>query len=244
MPRFFVNKDSVLGSKVILTGSDINHIIKVLRKDIGDIIEVVDGSGYRYEAKIISITKQELIAEILVKQIEAAEKVKVTIFQSIPKSDKMETIIQKCTELGASRIVPFISERTVVTMDNEKIDKKLQRWRKIAQEACKQCKRAIIPEVTYIYSLQDILDEVSMYDLSIVAYEKEKISIKKILKGNTNITNISIIIGPEGGFTETEIKQLIEGGVYAVSLGKRILRTETAGMAVLCIIMYELGEME
>lgn len=244
MPRFFVKKDNVSDSKVIITDADIKHIVNVLRKGIGDILEVSDGEGNKYTVKITSISKDQIIADILEKQVECSSKINVTLYQSLPKAGKMDLIIQKCTELGVEKIVPFISKRTVVNIDNKAQDKKVQRWRKIAVEACKQCNRTTIPNISTIYTLEEVLREINTYDLSLLAYEKEKSSMKQILKENRDSRNIAIIVGPEGGFEESEVKRLTDKGVRSITLGPRILRTETAGMAMLCIVMYEFGCLE
>lgn len=245
MPKFFVDKNCIFDSKIILSGDDMRHIVKVLRKNIDDIIEVFDGNGNSYKVKILEINKENITTEIIEKSYQQDAKINITLFQSLPKMDKMELIIQKCTELGISKIVPFISERTVVKIDNKKTElSKLDRWRKIAQEACKQCGRAMVPEIDYICNYKDVLDKLKIYDINIFAYEKEdKLNLKSVLRENPEIKNISIIIGPEGGFSEKEVEQAIAHRAKAITLGPRILRTETAGMAILSILMYELGDM-
>ena len=244
MPKFFVGKNCISDSKVILTGADINHIIKVLRMNTGSILSVSDGDGTDYTVKIVEVCKDKIIAEILDKQIEKNSGLKITLYQSVPKTDKMETIIQKCTELGIYKIVPFISEHTVVNIkDKDLSDKKLERWRKIAKEACKQCRRSTIPIIDSVCDFQKVLDDIELYDLNIFSYEKADLSLKHLFNDASNVKNASIIVGPEGGFAEIEAQRIINKGVKPISLGKRILRTETAGMAVLCIIMYELGDM-
>jgi len=242
MPKFFIKKDSISNSKLLLTGADINHIIKVLRKNVGDILEASDGEGCSYRVEITDVFTDKIIANILEKKVEKESNISVTLYQSIPKSDKMDIIIQKCTELGISKIVPFTSLRTVVIIDSKNEDKKLQRWRKIGQEACKQCKRSTIPQISSIYTFEKLLKDIKMHDLCMIAYEKETLSIKKVLKDNSDAKSIAIIVGPEGGFEEQEIEQARSLGAKSVTLGERILRTETAGMATLCIIMYELED--
>lgn len=244
MQKFFVSRENINDSKVIITGDDIKHISKVLRKSIGDILIVSDGYGMEYEVKISQLDKEKLYADILQKTQAKIQTLEVTLYQALPKLDKMDTIIQKCTELGITKIVPYISEFTVITIDEKKSDKKTERWRKIALEACKQCGRSVIPDVTPIHSFEDMLSEQQHYDIGIFAYEKENSSVKKLLKENSESKRISIIIGPEGGFSKEEARKIVEYGAKSVGLGPRILRTETAGMVVLCIIMYELGGME
>lgn len=243
MPKFFIKKDSIINSKLLLTGADINHIIKVLRKSTGDILEASDGEGSGYIIRISEIHKDKIIAEILEEKVEKCNDISVTLYQSIPKGDKMDLIVQKCTELGAARIVPFISERTVVVIDDKNKAKKVERWRKIGQEACKQCMRSTVPKVSDIYSYDKVVSEVSEYDLCVVAYEKENVSLKRILKENNSSKSLAVIVGPEGGFSETEIQRAVNNGTKSVSLGSRILRTETAGMIILGNIMYELEDM-
>lgn len=244
MPKFFIKKENISDSKLILTGTDINHIIKVLRKKIGDILEASDGEGFEYKARITAIEEDKILADILEKNDDIDSDIKITLYQSLPKSDKMDIIIQKCTELGISKIIPFISRYTIVVIDQNKEDKKIQRWRKIAQEACKQCRRSTIPQVTEVYDFDKLIDEISNYDLCIMAYEKESIKLKDVLKSHKNAKNIAIIVGPEGGFTEDEVKRVISKDAKTVSLGKRILRTETASMALLSIITYELEDVQ
>lgn len=186
--------------------------------------------------------------------------VKVTLFQGIPKSGKMESIIQKCVELGIYEIIPVWTERTVVT-DKGNFAKKIDRWQKIADEAVKQCRRGIIPEIARDMKLKDAANMFSAYDLVMLAYEgEEKCSIKDCLESSINdcrrgctetdcasdlkrtagLANIAIIIGPEGGFSDAEAKMMTEAGAHSVTLGKTILRTETAGPAMLAMIMYAL----
>jgi 16S rRNA (uracil1498-N3)-methyltransferase len=158
MPKFFINKESIINSKLLLTGADNNHIIKVLRKGIGDTLQVSDGEGFNYLIQISDINNDRIIAEILEKKVENCSDINITLYQSIPKSDKMDLIVQKCTELGVQKIVPFISERTVVIIDNKNQNKKVERWRRIAQESCKQCMRATIPNVSEIYSFDQVIN--------------------------------------------------------------------------------------
>lgn len=243
MQKFFVDRENINDSKVIITGDDIKHITKVLRKGIGDVLTVSDGHGMEYEVKIAQMDKGKIHADIIQKIQSQMQTLEITLYQALPKSDKMDTIIQKCTELGIAKIVPYISEYTVVTIDDKKFDKKLERWRKIALEACKQCGRPIMPEIAQIHGFDNLLNEINSYDLSILAYEKENSSIKKLLSQSSSSKKIAVIVGPEGGFSSEEVRKITNHGAKSVGLGPRILRTETAGMAILCIIMYELGDM-
>ena len=243
MQKFFVDKENINDSKVIITGDDIKHIVKVLRKGVGDILKVSDGQGLEYEVKISHLEKEKVYADIIQKSQVEIQALEVTLYQALPKSDKMDSIIQKCTELGIAKIAPYVSEHTIVTVDKGKSDKKVERWRKVALEACKQSGRSIVPEIANVHTFDNVLNEMRGYDLNIFAYEKGNYSIKKLLKENAESKRISVVVGPEGGFSEEEARKIIGNGAKAVGLGPRILRTETAGMAVLCIIMYELGDM-
>lgn len=278
MARVFVDSEQIEGGIVTITDKDdIHHITRVLRLGCGDRIDVSDKTEYEYECEIIApgegSTKPDgtkpngVQAEgaILAKVIESRKfarepGVKVTLFQGIPKSGKMESIIQKCVELGIYEIVPVWTERTVVT-DKGNFAKKIDRWQKIAGEAVKQCRRGIIPEIACDMKLKDAASMFSAYDLVMLAYEgEEKLSIKDCiersikdcpdgcpetvcasdLKHTAGPANIAIIIGPEGGFSDGEAKFLTEAGAHSVTLGKTILRTETAGPAMLAMIMYAL----
>jgi 16S rRNA (uracil1498-N3)-methyltransferase len=170
--------------------------------------------------------------------------VKITLFQGLPKAQKMELIIQKCVEIGIFKIQPVITQRVVVKTEGKDISNKLERWRRISEEAAKQSNRGIIPEILEPITFDMGIENIKNQDLSIVPYEKEKGNgLKKILIDNSYAKNVGIIIGPEGGFDEYEIDKCIKNGVIPVTLGPRILRTETAGVAVSSMILYELGDM-
>lgn len=247
MPKFFVDSSNIQGSIAKIYGSDVRHITKVLRLTTQSIIIICDGEGFDYVARLSKIESDSLTLDIIEKKPCIAEpKLKVTLFQSIPKNPKMEYIIEKCTELGIDSICPVITERTVVKVDSsESAQKKLERFRKIASESVKQCARGAIPTVYDIYSLEETVGLIKCLDLVIIAYENEKeVSLKSILTDNKDVSSIGIFIGPEGGFTESEIDFLKSHGAKTITLGNRILRTETAGQAVLSAIMYEFDEMQ
>ncbi len=243
MARVFVNPEMIDESTVTITDTgDIRHITRVLRLGEGDRIEVSDKTEYEYDCIIASAAEDTIIAEIAAKRKFASEPaVKVTLFQGIPKAGKMEAIVQKCVELGIYEIVPVWTERTVVT-DKGNLKKKLERWQKIADEAVKQCRRGIIPSVAKDAKLAGL--SFDGYDLVLLAYEnEERQGLKDCLeaidkKGTEKPKKIAIIIGPEGGFSENEVKLMTESGARSVTLGKTILRTETAGPAMLAMIMY------
>ncbi len=251
MRRFFTGPENI-GQKTIIidNGDDIHHMTKVLRLKEGDVIDVSDTVEWEYRASIISISAEEVHLRILYKQAFSAEpRTRITLFQGIPKQSKMETIIQKNVELGIQRIVPVFMERTVV-VDKGSFHKKINRWQKVADETVKQCKRGIIPTVDDAAGMDDVIGELADFDLVILPYENEKnTTIKDVLLEVTNPLalemfgkpeQIAVIIGPEGGFSEKEAEAIIKAGGKSVSLGKTVLRTETAGMAAVAMIMYEL----
>ncbi len=217
---------------------------KVLRLSVGDELDISDGAAWEYHVEIEEMTADEAKLLILDKQKFAREpEIQVTLFQGVPKAGKMEGIIQKCVELGVHAITPVFMERTVV-VDKGNFGKKLDRWQKISDEAVKQCKRGIIPEVRESLKFKDMVEELDEYDLILFPYENEENrTIKDCLRGLENpesVKTIAIIIGPEGGFADKEAVLLDEAGAERVSLGKTILRTETAGPAALAMTMYEL----
>ncbi|MCR1897849.1 16S rRNA (uracil(1498)-N(3))-methyltransferase [Irregularibacter muris] len=248
MHRFFVEPNQIedINNRIIILGEDVKHIDKVLRLKEGEEIEVCDGRGTDYRAIIQQMKKDEVIAKVEEKFPSKGEpNIEVTLYQGLPKSTKMDFILQKCIELGIKKIVPLNTERTIVKLENEKAQqKKLERWQRIAYEAAKQSKRGSIPEITPVKDLKNIWQELSENDLNIIAYENEDTQkIRDLLtKENPWPKKIGVIIGPEGGFEEEEIRQAIDKKVLPVSLGSRILRTETAGIVALTILMYALGE--
>lgn len=243
MSRFFVDASDVGDRTIdIVSREDIRHITKVLRLSAGDRIEVSDSAQWEYEAEIISVEDTCVEARILDKQKFAREpQVHVTLFQGIPKQSKMETVVQKCVELGVYSIVPVFTERTVVA-DKGNFEKKRQRWQKVSAEAVKQCRRGIIPQIGRELKFQQMIQQLSAFDLVVFPYENETgRTIKDSLRGLAQKPEkVALIIGPEGGFSDTEAQTLKDLGADCVTLGKTILRTETAGLAALSMIMYEL----
>jgi len=245
--RFFVNETDIRSSRVIISGGDAKHITKVLRLGRGDYITVSDGKGNDCLAGISKIMPDAVYAEIIgVMGGNTESPIEVCLFQGIPKADKMETIIQKSVELGVKSIVPVMTERTVVRFDNAgSAEKKASRWRKISLEAAKQCNRSIIPGVESPVNFADALELMRSFDLAVIPYENDKLnSLKSFIKKNINrrIARAAVMIGPEGGFSEEEIDKARSFNIETVTLGPRILRTETAGIAVIAILMYELGD--
>lgn len=243
MSKFFVDPSNIVGQTIRITDAeDRKHLTKVLRLGSGDTISVSDTVSFEYEAEIISVEKDYVDARILEKHPFTREpELKITLFQGVPKQGKMETIIQKTVELGVYAIVPVFTDRTVV-VDHGGFHKKIERWQKVSDEAVKQCKRGIIPEILPEKKFKEALRDLTTYDLILFPYENEaNRSIKDCLRTlDGKPHTAAIIIGPEGGFSDQEAKELEWIGAQSVTLGKTILRTETAGMAALAMVMYEL----
>ena len=247
MSKFFVKDNQINNNIINIVGEDVNHIANVLRMKKEEELQVCNQeTGENYITKITSFSKEKIECEIVEKMCKTVESnVDITLFQGIPKFDKMELIIQKNTEVGVKRIVPVLMERTVVKIDDKTASKKIERWQKIAEVASKQSMRDIIPKIENIIKLKDInIDE---YDSILVAYENEdknmlKKELIKLKDTKQEKYNIAIIIGPEGGIAEKEIGILKDMGAIFVSLGKRILRTETAGIVMAGNIIYELED--
>lgn len=247
MSRFFTDSSNVdkEAGKLLIRGDDVNHIKNVLRANPGDKLTVSDGSGDVYSVCIESFENDRITATIIdIFTNKTEPPIDITLFQGVPKSDKMETIIQKCVELGVKKIVPVITERTVVKFkDLKDMESKTARWRRISLEAAKQCNRGIVPEVGMPVKLDKAYAASANYAVSLIPYENETYtSMRKYIDGYVS-GSICIFIGPEGGFDEGEIEKAQQHGIKPVTLGPRILRTETAGSAVLSVLMYELGDM-
>lgn len=246
MPKFFIDKNLIIDNRTVISDENALHIAKVLRANQGDSLTLCDGEGTDYEAIIESVSKNQVSLIINSSHMCPAEpSIEVTLFQGLPKQSKMDYIIEKCTELGISRIVPIVTKRCVAAVRDDKAEeKKLVRWRKIALEAAKQCGRGVIPQVSGVMQLNEAAKLSKSLDLTVVAYENEHNLPLKTALENKSPKSIGIFIGPEGGFENDEIKNLHDLNVPAVSLGKRILRTETAGCAVLTAMMYEFNELK
>ena len=251
MSKFFVNQNQINNNIISIQGQDVNHIKNVLRYQLGDSIVVCDNdTSTNYKCEIISIDKDSINCKIIEQLDSSTESnIKLTVFQGLPKADKMELIIQKGTELGISTFVPVSMKRSIVKLDSKDASKKQTRWQTIAEVASKQCGRDLIPQVESVITFKQLLDRCNDFDLTILAYEQEKqLSIKQVLEQlkfgskykNKEHINIAFIVGPEGGIDDQEAIQLQDKNVQVVTLGKRILRTETAPLALASIIMYEL----
>ena len=244
-PRFFVDPGGISDGAVRITGPDVVHITRALRLGKGTAVVVLDGRGKSYEAEILNTGRDEVLCEIKKELMEVpACPVKVTLVQGIPKGDKMDIIIQKGTELGVSRVVPLICSRAVVKLDGERALRKSERWQRIALEAAKQCRRPDVPEVSGPADLARVLAALPEKSLALIPWEEENtVSLKDILHKNNTGEEIYVFIGPEGGFTPGEVEQARASGVRPVTLGPRILRTETAGIAVLALVLCRWGDL-
>lgn len=238
MPKFFTTADYISDNHLKITGEDVGHISKVLRMSPGDAIIVCDGEGNDYDGEIAEITKTEVIVKIIRKYVcDAEPEVKVTLYQALPKQGKMEYIIQKTTELGVDRIIPVYTKRCVV-----KPSDKTERWGKVALSAAKQCGRGIVPQVLPTITFDDAISQFADYDCALMPYECEEDGRLKDILSCKGYKTIALFIGPEGGFDPMEVEAAVKSGAKTVTLGKRILRTETAASAVLPVIMYENNE--
>jgi len=242
MPKYFVEPENIKDNSIIITGEDVKHISTVLRAKIGNTLEVCNGCSEDFECKIKEISKEQIELEIVSKAPCYAEpKTKITLFQGLPKADKMELIIQKCVEIGIDKIVPVATERAVVKLNDKEKVKKVERWQKISLSAAKQSGRGIIPKIENVISYNEAIKEGKALQNAVILYEnEEKRELKEILK-NIKGEEIGIFIGPEGGFSDEEINKAKAEGIGTVSLGERILRTETAAVVATAIFLYELG---
>ena len=249
MHKFFTTKELINGDVAKIIGDDVKHIYKVLRISEGEKVTLNNCEGVEYLGRVKSVSKQEVLIEILEKlESNNESNVKIYLFQGLPKSQKMDLIVQKGTELGITEFIPTITHRVDVKLKGE--FKKLDRLNRIALEAAKQSKRSIIPKVSEPIDFNEVLEKINSLDLLIVPYENAnnfgiKTLINELRKENNidNIKNIGIFVGPEGGIEEDEIERLKDKGAHIVTLGKRILRTETAGFVATSLIQYELSDL-
>lgn len=245
MQRFFVTPEQVRGEEleISITGSDVNHIANVLRMKEGEELEVSDGNNHIYLCAIGLIEEQQITVNIKEEQdVESELPCRIYLFQGLPKSDKMDLIVQKCVELGVYEVIPVTTKRTVVKLDEKKAAKRTERWNSIAEGACKQAGRGIIPRVTKPISFKEALILAAALDVRLIPYElaEDMVSTRQILGNIRSGQTVGIFIGPEGGFEREEVEMAIEIGAKPITLGKRILRTETAGLAMLSILMFQL----
>lgn len=248
MYQFFVepNQINIDDKSVIITGTDVNHIKNVLRMKTGEEIAVSNGQdGKEYRCGILALEEECVRCELRFVKEDAVElPSKVYLFQGLPKADKMELIIQKAVELGVYQVIPVAAKRCVVKLDDKKAKSKIARWQGIAEAAAKQSKRGIIPQVTDVMSFKEAVKMAAEMDVRLIPYELAEgmPKTKKIIENLQPGQDIAIFIGPEGGFEDAEIQTALENEIEPITLGKRILRTETAGFTILSWIMYHLEE--
>lgn len=243
MYHFFVKPEAVSEETIVISGSDYNHIKNVIRLDKNEEISIYDGEYHEYICKLNRYEKSEAVFDIICqKESDSELESKLYLFQGLPKSDKLEMIIQKAVELGAYEIVPVKMHRSIVKYDSKKAKSKAERWNSISESAAKQSGRTIIPQVTDIMDYAKALEYASKLDMVMVPYEHEEgiAHTRDIISKLTPGMSVGIFIGPEGGFEDYEIQEAIDKGYFPVSLGRRILRTETAGLCALSVLMFAL----
>lgn len=243
MYQFFVEPQNIMENRIVITGDDVNHIKNVLRMNIGDEIAVSNGIDEKeYRCGIESIGNEVICKLRFIKEDGLELSSHIYLFQGLPKSEKMEFVIQKAVELGIYEIIPVSTKRSVVKLNEKKEKNKINRWQEIAHSAAKQSKRRIIPKINQVMTIKQAVDFTSNFDLVIIPYELAEgmDKTRKVIESVRPGQKIGIFIGPEGGFEEEEINLAVENNIIPITLGKRILRTETAGLTVLSWIMYQL----
>ncbi len=246
MYQFFVEQNQIhmAEKRVVILGTDVNHIKNVLRMKPGEEISVSDGvDGKEYRCGILAFEEERVLCELrFVKEENVELSSRVYLFQALPKGDKMEWIVQKAVELGVCQVIPVAAKRCIVKLDHKKAAAKVARWQGIAEAAAKQSKRAIVPEVTSVVSFEQAMEKARKMDIKLIPYElaENMEKTKTIINGLIPERDIAVFIGPEGGFEASEITLALENGVEPITLGRRILRTETAGLTVLSWVMYAL----
>lgn len=249
MQHFFVPPSQVGETEIVITGSDVNHMKNVLRMKNGEELSVSDGNNCRYLCRVreycVDKGREEAVLTILKKQENDTElPSKLYLFQGLPKQDKMEFIIQKAVELGIYQIVPVVTKRCVVKLDEKKIQNKTKRWQEIAKSAAKQSGRGLVPEIRKVMPWKEALKAAGELDVLLIPYELAEgmTRTKDILASIRPGQSVGIFIGPEGGFEKEEVGEALEAGAEAITLGRRILRTETAGITTLSVLMFQLEE--
>lgn len=243
MNRFFGKSENINENTIIIDGTDVNHMKNVLRLKIGEQVMVNGGNNKDYLCTISSYEEEKAVLEI--SQIVESDRElssQIYLFQGLPKGDKMELIIQKCVELGVYEIIPVAMKRCVVKLDERKAESKIKRYQAISESAAKQSNRSIIPQIHSVMSFKDALSYAEGMDIAFVPYELAEgmESLQKVISQIHSGMKIAVFIGPEGGFDNCEIEEALSKGMTPVSLGRRILRTETAGMTIMSILMYHL----
>lgn len=245
MSHFFINSSQVVGSELTIVGDDVNHMKNVLRMKEGEHFSAADENGRCYECSVKTLEKHQIIANVLESHMGETElSSKIYLFQGLPKSDKMELIIQKAVELGAYEIIPVMTKRAIVKLDAKKEASKLKRWQSIAEGAAKQSGRMLIPQISEVMTFDEALRKAKELDVRLIPYEcaTGMDGTRKLLGEIKPGMSVAVFIGPEGGFEESEVEKAKTFGVEPITLGRRILRTETAGLTTLSILMYLLED--
>lgn len=244
MYHFFVQPQQIREKEICILGSDVNHIKNVLRMKVGEEVSVSNGmDGKEYRGIIRSLEEDCIWCDLIfVKEEDVELPCRITLFQGLPKGDKMETVIQKAVELGAWEIVPVETKRCIMKLDEKKSKSKVQRWQAIAEAAAKQSKRSVVPQIMPPMKFASALEYCEKAKVKLIPYEmaQDMAKTREIIENIAPGEEIAVFIGPEGGFAQEEIELAMERGVLPITLGRRILRTETAGMTVLSILMYHL----
>lgn len=233
--RYYLNQEIILNSNVVIEGEEFIHLSSVMRSRVGDVVTLFNGDGYNYNGVITAINKKNAVIQIQEKQENQTEpKVKVTLFQALVKGDKLSTIVQKNTELGTHEIVLFESRFSDVKVGS----KNLEKQQRVVVAACKQCGSSTLLKVDKEIKFEELLKQIKSYDKVLFAYEnEEQNNISSLIQKLQNYQNIAVIVGAEGGFSEEEVQKLIDSGAISISLGKRILRAETAGIVLPALVI-------
>ncbi len=244
MPHFFVPPENISADRIAITGQDAFHLKNVLRVKKGESLGVSDGENHIYQVRVVELSHGSVVTQILEKKsLECEPQTTITLVQSLAKHPKMEWIVQKGTEIGVSRFWPVLTERSIPHLNSAKQDKQSKRWQKISEAAAKQCGRLKIPQVSTVRSWPEALGSLKSMDLVILPWEGEtKQGIKTVLAKRKTPRSLAVLIGPEGGFSQREAGEAQKAGALPVTLGPRILRTETAGLIACALILHELGQ--
>lgn len=243
MYHFFVQQDQISDEQITITGTDVNHIKNVLRMGAGETVLISNGVDKDYYCKIVSVSSDAVLTQILSVKEESTElPARLILFQGLPKSDKMELIIQKAVELGVYEVIPVETKRTVVKLDKKKEESKRRRWQAVSESAAKQSGRIMIPSVNAVHSFREAIALSKELDMVIIPFEHAEgmAQTKEVLSLIKPGMSVGIFIGPEGGFEDSEVLYAQDNGAKEITLGKRILRTETAGMAILSVLAFQL----
>lgn len=243
MPRFYVPQPQILNGVLKVEGSEVKHIRRVLRLKVGEEIIVFDGLGNEFEGTIVEEVSSSVVIRVQnISSSKSESPLEIILAQSLLKGEKMDYLIQKATELGVKEIIPFFSSRSIPLLEKSGKQKRYQRWEKIAIEGSKQCGRGMIPKIEPLQDYYEVLQTASSDFLRLILWEKEEFRLKEALERSKEKKRIFFIVGPEGGFSKEEIEEAKRAGFIIVTLGKRVLRAETASLCLLSILQYDRGD--